>query len=51
MAGLWKGKPYSFSGEHFRVDNMVMLPRPAQNPRIPTWFVGVWDKPKSMRRA
>ena len=51
MAGLWKGKPYSFSGEHFRVDNMVMLPRPVQNPRIPIWVVGVWDKPKSMRRA
>lgn len=24
MDGLWKGKPYSFSGEHFKVDKMTM---------------------------
>jgi len=49
--GLWKGIPYSFSGEHYRIDNMTMLPRPVQKPRIPIWVVGVWGKPKSMRRA
>jgi len=51
LNGLWKGKPYSFSGEHYRVDNMVMVPRPVHKPRIPIWVVGVWDKPKSMHRA
>ena len=51
MDGLWKGKPYSFSGEHFKVDKMTMSPRPLQKPRIPIWVVGVWEKPKSMRRA
>src|SRR5438132_10838869 len=35
LNGLWKGKPYSFSGEHYRVDNMVMVPRPVHKPRIP----------------
>lgn len=50
MDGLWKGKPYSFSGEHFKVDKMTMS-RPLQKPRIPIWVVGVWEKPKSMRRA
>jgi hypothetical protein len=49
--GLWKGKPFTHAGEHFHVDNMTMLPRPFQMPRIPIWVVGVWDKPKSMRRA
>jgi len=49
--GLWQGKPCTFSGEHFHVDNMVMIPGPVQTPRIPIWIVGVWDKPKSMRRA
>jgi hypothetical protein len=49
--GLWKGAPFTFAGEHFHVDNMTMLPRPFQTPRIPIWVVGVWDKPKSMRRA
>src|SRR5438093_631376 len=49
--GLWKTKPFSFAGEHFRVDNMTMVPGPAQSPRIPIWVVAVWQKPKSMRRA
>jgi len=49
--GLWKAKPFSFAGEHFRVDNMTMVPRPVQSPRIPIWVVGVWQKPKSMSRA
>ena len=51
IAGLWKGKAYSFSGEHFKVDKMSMIPRPLQKPRIPIWVVGVWEKPKSLRRA
>jgi len=49
--GLWKGKPYTFVGAHYRVDSMTMLPRPFQKPRIPIWIVGVWEKPRSMRRA
>jgi len=49
--GLWKEKPFSFSGEHFRVDKMLMVPQPIQKPRIPIWVVGVWNKPKSMKRA
>ena len=51
IAALWKGQPTSFAGEHFRLDNITMLPPPVQNPRIPIWVVGVWEKPKSMRRA
>ncbi len=49
--GLWKGKPYTFVGEHYHVDKMTMLPRPFQKPRIPIWVVGVWEKPKSIRRS
>lgn len=51
MDGLWKGEEYSFSGEHFKVDKMSMIPGPLQKPRIPIWVVGVWEKPKSLRRA
>ncbi|HVF91257.1 MAG TPA: LLM class flavin-dependent oxidoreductase [Blastocatellia bacterium] len=51
MDGLWSGKPFSFSGEHYRVQEMTMLPPPAQSPRIPVWVVGVWPKMKSLRRA
>jgi hypothetical protein len=51
MAGLWSGKPFSFTGQHYRVDEMSMLPPPVQSPRIPVWVVGVWPKQKSMQRT
>jgi hypothetical protein len=49
--GLWTGKPFRFAGKHYRVDEMTMVPPPVQKPRIPTWVVGVWPKPKSMNRV
>ena len=51
LAGLWTGKPFSFSGEHYQVKEMMMLPPPVQSPRIPVWVPGVWTKTKSMQRA
>jgi alkanesulfonate monooxygenase SsuD/methylene tetrahydromethanopterin reductase-like flavin-dependent oxidoreductase (luciferase family) len=51
IAGLMTGKPFSFEGEHFKVDAMTLLPPPVQKPRVPLWVVGVWPKPKSMARA
>src|SRR5262245_24403376 len=35
MAGAWSGKPFSFTGEHYRVEEMTLLPPPVQSPRIP----------------
>jgi hypothetical protein len=51
LAGLWSGKPFSFSGQHYRVQEMTMLPPPLQSPRILVWVPGVWTKEKSMQRA
>jgi hypothetical protein len=51
LTGLWTGKRFSFSGEHYQVQEMTMLPPPVQSPRIPIWVPGVWQKPKSMERA
>jgi len=51
LAGLWSGKPFSFIGQHYRVQEMTMLPPPVQSPRIPVWVPGVWTKEKSMQRA
>jgi hypothetical protein len=51
LDGLWRGKPFSFSGEHYQVEEMTMLPTPVQSPRIPVWVVGVWPRQKSLRRA
>ncbi len=51
IGGLWKGEPCTFKGEHFQVQEMTMLPKPVQSPRIPLWVVGVWPKKKSVNRA
>jgi hypothetical protein len=49
--GLWTGKPFSFAGKHYHVDEMIIAPPPVQRPRILTWVVGVWPKQKSMNRV
>jgi len=51
LTGLWSGKPFSFQGEHYHVEEMTFLPPPVQSPRIPIWVVGVWPRTKSMQRA
>ena len=51
IAGLWSGKPFSYSGKHYRVGEMTFLPTSVQSPRIPIWVVGAWPRKKSMRRA
>jgi len=51
LAGLWKGKPFSFKGSHYHVDKLCLIPKPIQKPRIPIWVPGVWPKEKSMLRA
>jgi len=39
MTGLWANETFSYSGRHFRLDNVTLLPRPAQ-PRLPLWLAG-----------
>jgi alkanesulfonate monooxygenase SsuD/methylene tetrahydromethanopterin reductase-like flavin-dependent oxidoreductase (luciferase family) len=53
MQHLWRGKPFEYRGEHFHAHRThTMLPPPiVQEPRIPTWVVGVWPRMKSMRRV
>jgi alkanesulfonate monooxygenase SsuD/methylene tetrahydromethanopterin reductase-like flavin-dependent oxidoreductase (luciferase family) len=50
---LWSGGT-GYHGRHYRYscdrDDLVRVGRPAQE-RIPIWVVGVWPRPKSMRRA
>lgn len=53
---LWRDEPFEFNGKHFRSKKIDKLdppapPPPVQQPRIPTWVVGAWPAPKSMRRA
>lgn len=50
---LWSGG-LSYHGEHYRYDSirdeLNEVARPVQE-RIPIWVVGVWPRPKSMRRV
>lgn len=53
---LWRDQPFQFEGKHYRSRAVAELnppapPPPVQQPRIPTWVVGAWPRPKSMRRA
>jgi alkanesulfonate monooxygenase SsuD/methylene tetrahydromethanopterin reductase-like flavin-dependent oxidoreductase (luciferase family) len=50
---LWQGEPFDYEGEHFRAKrtDSMLPPTPVQEPRIPTWVVGVWPRMKSMRRV
>ncbi|HEY7094493.1 MAG TPA: LLM class flavin-dependent oxidoreductase [Ktedonobacterales bacterium] len=51
MTGLWSGKPFSYKGKHYTLDEMTFLPPPVQQPRIPIWAVGAWPREKSMARV
>jgi hypothetical protein len=51
LTGLWSGRPFSYQGRHYHLDEMTFLPPPVQSPRIPIWVVGAWPREKSMRRV
>jgi len=56
LQSLWRDEPFEYTGQHYRSRKLAELvppapPPPVQQPRIPTWVVGAWPRPKSMRRA
>jgi hypothetical protein len=51
LEGVWRGEPFTFEGEHFRVQDLHMLPPSVQKPRIPVWVVALWPRRKSLARA
>jgi alkanesulfonate monooxygenase SsuD/methylene tetrahydromethanopterin reductase-like flavin-dependent oxidoreductase (luciferase family) len=48
---LWSGKPFSFRGDHFTVEETTFLPAPVQQPRPPVWVAGWWPNKPPLRRA
>ena len=53
---LYQGQPFDYQGRHNHVELTALDPQyypapPVQQPRIPIWVEGVWNKPKSMRRV
>ena len=51
LVGLWSGIPFSYQGQHYTIDDVTFLPRPAQSPRIPIWVGGGWPHPGPTQRA
>jgi hypothetical protein len=48
---LWTGNPVTFSGEHFQLADVVLLPTPVQQPRIPIVIGGLWPRKPAVRRG
>jgi F420-dependent oxidoreductase-like protein len=46
----WKPGPFSFTGEHFRIEALDALPKPVQQPH-PTLLVGGSGGPRSLKLA
>jgi alkanesulfonate monooxygenase SsuD/methylene tetrahydromethanopterin reductase-like flavin-dependent oxidoreductase (luciferase family) len=51
LTGLWSGRPLTFHGRHYQVDDVTFHPTPAQQPRIPVWVAGEWPGTGPFRRA
>ena len=53
LTGLWRGQPFSYEGTHYKIrpTEFMIPPSPIQQPRIPIWVVGAWNRPKSMARV
>jgi len=51
LTGLWSGEPFSYEGEHYRLEEMTFWPPTVQRPRVPIWVVGAWPSERSMNRA
>jgi alkanesulfonate monooxygenase SsuD/methylene tetrahydromethanopterin reductase-like flavin-dependent oxidoreductase (luciferase family) len=49
--GLWRGDQFTFSGEHHKLDRVLMPGRPWQQPRIPLWLAATWPHQRPLRRA
>lgn len=51
LTGLWTGKPFSYSGKHYQLDEVTFLPKPVQAPRVPIWVACMWPNKRPLRRA
>ena len=51
LDGLMSGRPFSFEGAHYRIDEATFLPTPVQQPRMPIWIAATWPVRAPFRRA
>jgi alkanesulfonate monooxygenase SsuD/methylene tetrahydromethanopterin reductase-like flavin-dependent oxidoreductase (luciferase family) len=51
LQAAWTGERVRHRGEHYTIDAMRFLPRPAQRPGVPIWVAGYHGNSKPLRRA
>ncbi len=51
ITGLWSGEPFQFDGEFYHIKEVVLLPKPVQEPRIPIWIGGGFPLKGPTQRA
>jgi alkanesulfonate monooxygenase SsuD/methylene tetrahydromethanopterin reductase-like flavin-dependent oxidoreductase (luciferase family) len=51
VTALWSGERVTYAGEHLTVHEVLQMPRPRQQPRIPIWCAAVWPHRAPLRRA
>jgi alkanesulfonate monooxygenase SsuD/methylene tetrahydromethanopterin reductase-like flavin-dependent oxidoreductase (luciferase family) len=51
LSGLLTEERFSFAGEHYKVEEVTLHPRPAQSPRPPIWLAAGWPRKAPVRRA
>lgn len=49
--GLWKGRPFSFDGNHFTLEEATVQPTPIQTPRVPILIGCWWPNKKPLHRG
>lgn len=51
LVSLWRGRAFSYQGEHYQIEKTAFKPTPVQSPRIPIWVGGFWPNKAPFRRA
>jgi alkanesulfonate monooxygenase SsuD/methylene tetrahydromethanopterin reductase-like flavin-dependent oxidoreductase (luciferase family) len=51
ITALWRGERVTYEGDHLAVVDVVQVPRPRQQPRIPIWCATGWPHRAPLRRA
>lgn len=51
LDGLWTNNTFSFKGEYYTLNDISLLSKSVQSPRIPLWVAGGWPHRAPFRRA
>lgn len=51
LSGLWTGEPFSHRGAFYTVDDVLFLPPPLQQPRVPVWVSAMHRNAHTLGRA